>query len=236
MLGDTTTDAQLTTGIIINQGAADDNIMSFKSSDVDHDMTTDYETDTYGAIRKFAGADGGLKVVGLSDATVAVEIFGAGMTAGATDPPTTATIATLTLNGAKESGGTFGALGAAETLLNVENLGTNEFTVMGDGELYSNQSATVGTFDDHDDAILAADLSYALSNEYGKIVSYNETMLEQIGMLGPKDEKGGRMYSVTKLAMLTLCAVGQLGRQIKTVTEFLKINVAPNGGLLTAGA
>lgn len=234
ILGDTTADAQLTTGIVINQGAADDNIMSFKSSDVDHDMTTDYETDTYGAIRKFAGADGGLKIVGLSDASVAVEIFAAGMTADATDAPTTASTATITLNGAKESGGTFGALGATENLLNVENLGTAEFVVKGDGELYSNQSATVGTFDDHDDALMAADLSYALSNEYGKIVKYNEKMLEAVGMLGQKDEKGGRMYSVTKLAMLTLCGLGQVGRQIQTLAKHLGIEIAPNGGLLPA--
>lgn len=236
IIGDTTTDAQLTTGIIINQGAADDNVMSFKSSDVDHDMTTDYETDTYGAFRKFAGADGGLKIVGLSDANVAVEIFAAGMTADATDPPLTSSVATITLNGAKEAAGTFGALGATENLLNVENTGTAEFVVKGDGELYSNQSATVGTFDDHDDALLAADLSHALSNEYGKILSYNERMLEEIGMLGPKDENGGRMYSVTKLAMLTLCAVGQLGRQIKTLATHMGLTVAPNGGLLTGGA
>ena len=229
MLGDTTTDAQLTTGIIVNQGAADDNIMSFKSSDVDHDMITDYETDTYGAIRKFAGADGGMKIVGLSDATVAFEIFAAGMTADATDAPTTASTATLTLNGAKESGGTFGALAAGENLLNVENLGTAEFVVKGDGELYSNQSATVGTFDDHDDTLMAADLSYALSNEYGKIVKHHEEQFEKLGILGPKDEKGGRMFSVTKLNMLTLCGLGQVGRQIKALCDHLKVTVSPNG-------
>ncbi len=232
-MGDTA-DTDLTVGMCINQGAADDSIMTFKSSDVSHGMTDDFEADTYGAIMKFAAADGGLKAVGLSDASVAVEIFGAGATADSTDAPATTSTATITLNGAKKSTATFGALGATENLLNVENLGTAEFVVKGDGELYSNQSATVGTFDDHDDAIMAADLSYALSNEYAKIVSYNAEMFEQLGILGPVDDKGGRMYSLTKMTMLTLCACGQLGRQINALAQHLGIGVTPNGQLLPA--
>lgn len=227
-----TADTDMAIGLCINQLANDDAILTFKSSDVSHGMTDDWEADTYGGFQKFAGADGGLKMVGLSDATVAVEIFAASAVEDTTDAPSTTSIATITLNGAVKSSATFGALGATGNLLNVENLGTAEFVVKGDGELYSNQSATVGTFDDHDDAMMARDLSYALSNEYQKIVKHNVEMFEQLGILGPADERGGRMYSLTKLTMLTLCGLGQLGEQIKTLANHLGVKVAPNGGLV----
>lgn len=231
-IGGTAADAQLTTGIIINQGAADNNVISLKSSDVAHGMTTDYETDTYGAILKFAGADGGLKIVGLSDVTVAVEIFAASVTEETTDPPTTATTATLTLNAAVKSGTTFGALAATANLLNVENLGTAEFVVKGDGELYSNQSATVGTFDEYNDAVMCADLSYVLSHEYAKVTEYNRETLERAGILSP-----GGMYSVTKMNMLAICAIGQIGRQINALAQHvgLDFNTLPGGVNLLPG-
>ena len=60
-------DANVTLGLTINQGANDDAIIAFKSSDVAHAATGVAETDTYGFISKNVAAAGGLYIVGISE-------------------------------------------------------------------------------------------------------------------------------------------------------------------------
>jgi hypothetical protein len=88
--------------------------------------------------------------------------------------------------------------------------------VKGDGELYSNQSATVGTFDDEDDAIMAWDLAHHLANEEGKVQQYSRNVLERAGILN----KGG-MISLNQINQLLLCAVGQLGMRVNELEQKL---------------
>jgi hypothetical protein len=230
-IGDTS-NAGVTLGLTINQAANDDGILALKSSDVAHGVTDVAETDTYAHFLKAAAADGGLRVIGLSDVTTALDLYGISTTEDTTDAPTTSSATSLILRGAVKSGTGVAALGATGNLLAVMNTTVNEFVVKGDGELYSNQSATVGTFDEHDDAVLCADLSYALSQEYGKIVSYGEDVLTKLGILTRNEDGTPAMYSVTKMLMLSICAIGQLGRQINTLADRLGVKVAPNGGLL----
>ena len=54
----------MTTGITINQGAADDQILALKSSDIAVDMTAVVEADTYGAFSKRHATQGGLHIEG----------------------------------------------------------------------------------------------------------------------------------------------------------------------------
>lgn len=62
---DTNTD--MTTGLTVNQGSSDDEILALKSSDVAHGVTNIAETDTYGMMRK-SDADGGcLSIEGFVD-------------------------------------------------------------------------------------------------------------------------------------------------------------------------
>ena len=58
----------MSVGITINQGANDDEILAFKSSDVSHAMTAEAEADTYGKFYKHTGNAGGLQISGLRDA------------------------------------------------------------------------------------------------------------------------------------------------------------------------
>jgi len=61
-----TANTKMTIGLTINQGANDDEIQAFKSSDVAHGITDQAETDTFGMMRKYSGAVGGLWIAGLS--------------------------------------------------------------------------------------------------------------------------------------------------------------------------
>lgn len=233
LLGDTT-DANLTTGLVINQGASDDGILSLKSSDVTHGMTTVAETDTYCLISKGVATEGGLKIVGLSEGEEGADLYGYGGTTDTTDAPTTTSAAAFQITGGYANTTGVQAVAAAGNLFQVRNSTNattfvNEFIVKGDGELYSNQSATVGTFDDYDDALMCADLSYALSREYDKMLGHNRELFNQIGFLADNPGGEGGMFSLTKMNMLMLCAIGQVGRQVKGMAEQLGFTLSNNG-------
>jgi hypothetical protein len=66
-IGDTA-NANMVTGITINQGADDDEVLAFKASEVAHGITDQAETDTYGVFDKAQAVAGGLRILGLSDA------------------------------------------------------------------------------------------------------------------------------------------------------------------------
>jgi hypothetical protein len=63
-----TANTGMTQGLTINQAGNDDEILSFKNSDVAHAMTGIAENDTFGRFTKPNAAGGGLQVTGLRDA------------------------------------------------------------------------------------------------------------------------------------------------------------------------
>ena len=62
-----TANGDVTTGLTINQGAADDTIFALKSSDIAHPFTGVQEADTYFAIKKEHGSYGGPALLFFSD-------------------------------------------------------------------------------------------------------------------------------------------------------------------------
>ena len=74
------------------------------------------------------------------------------------------------------------------------NNGVVQFIIKGDGELFSNQSATVGTFDAYDDAQLvrANDLFHGtgvIDSKFDKFIKYNAKTLADNKLIG-KDNDG----------------------------------------------
>ncbi len=130
-VGDTS-NANMTLGLTINQGAADNEILALKSSDVAHTLTTDTEADTYVLIKKYSATAGGALLRGLTDSDVEGGLVLEGII-GSTNP--TDTNAALLLIGSKQTGTTTAALGAAETVLKIYNRTTSLITLMGDGDL-----------------------------------------------------------------------------------------------------
>jgi len=77
-IGDTA-NANMTVGLTINLGANDNQILTFKSSDVDNQLTAEtIETDDFGFIRKASATGGGLRIYGVADAdgTTGLSLFG----------------------------------------------------------------------------------------------------------------------------------------------------------------
>ena len=182
-------------GITINHGANDTNTMTFKNSDVAHGMTTNAETDTYAEFTKGASAQGGFRIRGLSDSSgySGLDLFG-DMGGASNTGEATHVNGVIHIDGAIKDGTDRGAMGADENTVCIKNAGTTEVIFKGDGEIFSNQSATVGTFDAYEDAqlIRAYDLSHmrgVINSKFDKFVQYNQKDLADARLIG-KDENG----------------------------------------------
>ena len=192
--GETASDAD-TGGITINHGANDGNAMTFKNSDCAHGMTTVAETDTYGEFTKCENSNGGFRVRGLSDASgySALDLFG-DMGGASNTGEAEHVNGVIHIDGAIKSGTDRGAMGADENTVCIKNAGITEVIFKGDGEIFSNQSSTVGTFDAYEDAqlIRAYDLSHmkgVINSKFDKFVKYNKKDLADARLIG-KDENG----------------------------------------------
>jgi len=107
-----TANTKMTIGLNLNQGANDDDIIAFKSSDVAHGVTDLEETDTFGRIKKTSATEGGINLDGFTEGTIAIQLVGTGTTDNTTQGLTgRAYLETLAL---KKSGAgyTFPASGA----------------------------------------------------------------------------------------------------------------------------
>jgi len=66
-IGDETENTEMSAGLTINQGGADDQIFALKSSDVDHSYVSNMETDTYFSIKKNVVSRGGTFIQTLAE-------------------------------------------------------------------------------------------------------------------------------------------------------------------------
>jgi hypothetical protein len=141
-IGDTA-NGKMTQGLTINQAAAANEILTFKSSGVDHAMTTPVENDTYGAFRKLV-ADGGLVIQGYGEGGNDTSLFISAITGDATPDTTTGTGAygVMRVNSAKTDGSTgITALAATENIITIDNNGTTGWILKGNGDTW--QSGTL---------------------------------------------------------------------------------------------
>lgn len=117
-----TANAKMTVGLTLNQGANDDEILTFKSSDVDHGVTDEAETDTYGFIRKSNADFGGLFIEGLGESTLSFNLRGI-ITAAPTGKLTSSTGA-INFDTRLKSGTGTTSLGADGNVISFRDAGT----------------------------------------------------------------------------------------------------------------
>ena len=215
-IGDTA-NANVALGLTINQGAADNEILALKSSDIAHGMTDITETDTYGLCRKLDGATGGLLIDGLTEVTRALFFRGMGVTDDTTK--TTAGNAYIHFRASKQSGTTVGACGADANLVVFQNHSTTRFIFDAEGSAHADVEWT--TFDEHDDvALLGAveDTLLALRDpvkaEFGDWLNEHGATLERAGLVHfDRDNPGHAMINTTRMMMLLVGAIRQLARR-----------------------
>ena len=121
-----------TKGLTINQGANDDIILSLKSSDVAHPVTSQAQADTYYTVKKLYAANGGALLHGFSeDDHTGLYLTG---TIGTYTPA--ATTPSIILNANKFNNvNNQTSLASTETALRVQNDGTPLIDVLGGGNV-----------------------------------------------------------------------------------------------------
>jgi len=207
----------MTVGLTINQGASDNEILAFKSSDVGHGMTTDTETDTYFTITKAEGAAGGAMLRGYKSAAgvagVAIQLSGSlGETADTTK--TTAGRGIAEIYAAIQSGTTIGQPGVDANLLSIRAPGVgSKFLFDVEGSAHADVAWT--TFAEHDDLALLERLERtAVAGEFGIWAEENRMELERLNIAHFDDRPGHAMINFTRLSMLLTGALRQAGARL----------------------
>jgi hypothetical protein len=181
--------------ITFNQAAEDGRIVSLKSSDVAHSFTSFAEADTYGDFSKMIATDGGLRIRGFTEHGYgAIHLQGQVDASDGDTSEGTDSLAAIQIAGYGDNGTGGTTVDADFNLFAVLNASTTSVIVKGDGEIFSNQSATVGTFDAYDDAQLvrANDLFHrtgVIDSKFDKFIKYNAKTLADNKLIG-KDNDG----------------------------------------------
>jgi hypothetical protein len=255
----TSTFTNMTAGLAIQQGAADDAIFALKSSDVVGNsggstwgITVD-EEDTFYSASKLNAAQGGLlERIYCEDADVRVyqiQVYGGqGSTTKSTSGRSQVEYYISDHNGA----GAQSAMTADSNLFSVRafdsgGASASKLIVAEDGDLHVDGSATVGTFDEHQDALMVRAFDVVRSpktiikSKWDEYVKYNSKDLTDAGILGivsPEDVKSGHrpMLNMSQLQRLHNGAIWQLYTQIMNMCESLEDNIpALRGKLLIEG-
>lgn len=218
-LGDTS-DANVTLGLTINQGAADDYILTLKSSDVAHGMTTDVETDTYGAFGKFDGAAGALRISGWGESTLGIWIEGKATTGDTTK--SNSAVAPVMVNAFKKSGTAVVAMGTNENIITFSpNAGGSvKFILDADGDSHQDVGTAWTNFDDHDDVALLTALSAGVSREGDPVRESFAAVLEQhrpaleAARIVTFNDNGHHFVNWSRLNMLKVGAIRQISARL----------------------
>lgn len=238
-IGDTA-NAKVTLGLTINQAAADDEILSLKSSDVAHGVTDVTETDTYGRFLKAEATGGGLRLDGLSDADVSAGfgliLRGISGIAANTAKATTAR-GIVEIDAAIKSGTGVTVAGADGNLVVIQSSGTTRYIFDVEGSAHADVEWVA--FDDFNDSALLDSVEHALlpglqrdpiQDSFGRVVRYSRDQLETAGIIGrgsyreTGDGKARAMLNMTKLTMALAGAMRQQYDRIAALERRVGLN------------
>ena len=219
LLGDTV-NTGMTTGLTINQGAADDEVLARKSSDVAHGMTAISETDTYGYDSKHSATEGGLKLVGLSEGTVGLSLFGLYTNDDTTR--STAAVGGVQVDSRKKSGTTTGSPGANANLFVVRSNGNARFLVDQEGDIHMDATSNINAWDEWDDMKLLTGLrasllpeGHILRERFAHWLDYAKPVLEKTGVVTYNDHLDKRPFmSIKGMLMLIIDAMRQMSHRM----------------------
>ena len=183
---------------------------------VNHGMTGAIaNTAAYGALIKYSATAGGVDLRGFGEGYV-----GACISGRATLVTTGINTAPVVIDGAIKAGTGITTL-TSGNLVTFNNAGTSRVVFKYNGDIYSDSTAAVLLFDDHDDAALLRALSYELNpaavirNRFDDFVAYNREDLEAAGIVE------GTLVNQTALTRLLTGAIWQLHSRIAELEDRL---------------
>jgi len=221
-IGDTA-NANMTQGLTINQGAADNEILALKSSDCAHGMTTIAETDTFTMIKKAAGS-GGCELTVLDDEVVNPFIIQS-YAGGTNTTKGTGGAGTLDIRCARADGTGLQSLASDGNLVSIRDNTNTRFLFDVEGSFHADVEST--TYDAYNDAHLvrAYDLSHGkgmIESKFDEFINYNHETLADLKLVG-RDEDGtpNRMINVTGMQHLHNGAIWQQYTEMQKMKELM---------------
>ncbi len=184
-------------GLCLDQNAADNPILSLKSSDIGIHSNSGFESDTYFHIGKLSGTTGGTIIRSFSEAGAA-DVFEFRSLMGQAGNDTTKSTSSNApfMFKAADIHSTEGIRAMADggtnsNLFIISDHTTRRFIFDSEGDLHSDSSNT--TFDSYEDAHLvrAFDLSHGrgvIDSKFDEFVKYKHEDLANIGLVGREDD------------------------------------------------
>lgn len=213
------TNANMTVGLTIDQGANDDEVLAFKSSDVATGVTGEAETDVFGKVEKVFSTSGGLQITGITEGTGALIMRGVATSANTTK--STSGAAAVEVRAYLKSGSSAGSMSSNGNLFAIRNNTLTKWIVDAEGDVFRDGSDN--TFDGWDDAKLAYALNKFMNAqragdwEYAD-PSYTEQTLVDAGLI-VKDGNGGYMLNESAMTRLAVGGLPQLYTHIMKTDE-----------------
>jgi len=206
----------MTQGLTINQGAADNEILALKSSDVTHGMTDIAEADTYGFMRKASAGDGSLAIISLCEGSSGMSLRGYVTTETTTD--TSSSGASVMILGGLKSGTGIGTLGATGNVFAVANYTDTRFIIKGNGD--GHITNTTWTALDHEDDIALTEAAKQMMTP--DKVGLSKEMWNRL-VEARVFNKAGDMINFQRMMALNLGTDGQIVNMVRGLAEFLNI-------------
>ena len=184
-------------GITLDHNAEDGRIITGKSSDVSHPFTGFMEADTYFAVQKYSATNGGVRMFGLSEDDPGFILRG--IATSSSGSVNSSTNAMVHIDGARSDSGTSATAIGNDNLVMITNNNSGRVVFTGNGNIYSDASSTVSTFDHFDDAQLvrAWDLTHkegVIDSKFDKFVKYNHEKLAELELVGREDDGTPNMF------------------------------------------
>jgi hypothetical protein len=208
-------------GLTVNQVASADEIFTGKSSSVAHGMTTLTETDTYFFITNnvVASESDGALLSGFSGGTNSLQLVARNTTEDTTK--STAGVGGIMLTSQLKSGTTAGAHSANANLLVVRDSSLARMIVDKEGDIHVDGSATLATYDDHDDIKLLEALKSLQCQDFrqslGPWVGDHLAVLEQGRVITRDPETDGFFISYKGLQGLFIDTMRQLHQRLEVL-------------------
>lgn len=207
----------LTYGLCVNIGSGNDNAIVFKQSGLTHGVTSFFETDTWFGIDALNNSTGGAVLRTVSEHATdgrGLVLFGVSLVQDTT-PYSTTDSGVVSIISADISGTGGTAIGVDAVLISFENNGSTEALIVGDGQYYSDETATVGTYDEYDDIALLKGIramvqpaGHELKKRFGEFITYAKPILEET-RVATFHPDGSIFVSTQGLQKLTIDAIRQ---------------------------
>lgn len=226
-VNETAAPTKLDDGVVIKHAANFGLLL--KNPNISHGVTGIIDDDAYLGFQALDNNNGGARFGGVTETSIAFQILGIETTNDTTR--SVAGTAAIELLGVKKSGASWGNVDANANIVAVQARrgGANETVAIfdEDGDLDLDATANDNQWDDHDDLILAHDLSRVLAKRWDEIIKYDAQALHDAGLIHytPRSHsRSGRdevFIRMKQCAIFTLCAFSQVMDRLKKYDKAL---------------